>query len=211
MNHPMPSLPYAAEALAPHMSKETIDFHYGKHLQTYVDNLNKLIPGTPYEKMSLEQIIRKADGPVFNNAAQTWNHTFFFQTLTPQPTAVPEKLAELLTRDFGSVDAFKEAFTKAALGLFGSGWTWLVSDKQHKLSIISTSNAGNPLTQGLKPILVIDVWEQPAITSTTRKPVHRKQVSPRELRLKKFRTTGPALSADCTRTRSDPWNNQVTR
>ena len=156
MNHPMPSLPYAAEALAPHMSKETIDFHYGKHLQTYVDNLNKLIPGTPYEKMSLEQIIRKADGPVFNNAAQTWNHTFFFQTLTPQPTAVPEKLAELLTRDFGSVDAFKEAFTKAALGLFGSGWTWLVSDKQHKLSIISTSNAGNPLTQGLKPILVID-------------------------------------------------------
>lgn len=159
MNHPMPSLPYAAEALAPYMSKETIDFHYGKHLQTYVDNLNKLIPGTPYEKMSLEQIIRKADGPVFNNAAQTWNHTFFFQTLTPQPTAVPEKLAELLTRDFGSVDAFKEAFTKAALGLFGSGWVWLVSDKQHKLSIVSTPNAGNPLTQGLKPILVIDVWE----------------------------------------------------
>ena len=154
MNHPMPSLPYAAEALAPHMSKETIDFHYGKHLQTYVDNLNKLIPGTPYEKMSLEQIIRKADGPVFNNAAQTWNHTFFFQTLTPQPTAVPEKLAELLTRDFGSVDAFKEAFTKAALGLFGSGWTWLVSDKQHKLSIISTSNAdpetGSPET-GIAP------------------------------------------------------------
>ena len=94
----MPSLPYAAEALAPYMSKETIDFHYGKHLQTYVDNLNKLIPGTPYEKMSLEQIIRKAEGPVFNNAAQTWNHTFFFQTLTPQPAAVPEKLTELRFR-----------------------------------------------------------------------------------------------------------------
>ena len=111
------------------------------------------------EKMSLEQIIRKAEGPVFNNAAQTWNHTFFFQTLTPQPAAVPEKLTELLTRDFGSVEAFKEAFNKAALGLFGSGWVWLVSDKQHKLSIVSTPNAGNPLTQGLKPILVIDVWE----------------------------------------------------
>ena len=231
MNHPMPSLPYAAEALAPYMSKETIDFHYGKHLQTYVDNLNKLIPGTPYEKMS-------------NNAAQTWNHTFFFQTLTPQPAAVPEKLTELLTRDFGSVEAFKEAFNKAALGLFGSGWVWLVSDKQHKLSIVSTPNAGNPLTQGLKPILVIDVWEhayyidyrnrRAAFIEAFWNLVDWAKVAERCV-MKRYECTacdyiydpetgspetgiapgtpftGPALSADCTRTRSDPWNNQVTR
>lgn len=159
MTHTMPKLAYAQDALAPYMSQETMEFHYGKHLQTYIDNLNRLIQGTPFEKMSLEQIILKSDGVIFNNAAQTWNHTFFFQTLTPTQPAIPAKLTELLARDFGSVDAFKEQFTKAAVGLFGSGWVWLVSDKQHKLSIVAEPNAGNPLTKGLKPILVIDVWE----------------------------------------------------
>ena len=159
MTHTMPELPYPMEALAPHMSKETLDYHYGKHLQTYVDNLNKLIPGTPYENSTLEEMVCKAEGPVFNNAAQTWNHTFFFQSLTPAQTDIPASLADLLTRDFGSVEAFKEAFAKATVGLFGSGWVWLVADAEDKLSIKAESNAGNPLRQGLKPVLVIDVWE----------------------------------------------------
>lgn len=159
MTHTMPELPYSLEALAPHMSKETLDYHYGKHLQTYVDNLNKLIPSTPYENSTLEEMVCKAEGPVFNNAAQTWNHTFFFQSLTPAQTDIPASLADLLTRDFGSVEAFKEAFAKAAVGLFGSGWVWLVADAEGKLSIKAEGNAGNPLRQGLKPVLVIDVWE----------------------------------------------------
>ena len=142
MKHAMPQLPYAMEALAPHMSQETLEYHYGKHLQTYVDNLNKLISGTP-----------------FNNAAQTWNHTFFFETLTPHQAAMPDKLVEKLTEDFGSPEAFRQEFTQKATTLFGSGWTWLVADPQGKLSIVTTSNAGNPLTQGLKPMLVSDVWE----------------------------------------------------
>ena len=159
MIHKMPELPYKMEELAPLMSKETFDYHYGKHLQAYVNNLNALIVGTPFEKMELEDIIRKADGGIFNNAAQTWNHTFFFQTLTPSETPVPEKLEEILSANFGSVQIFKEEFTNAALKLFGSGWVWLVSDKDGKLSIWGSGNAGNPLTQGLKPLLVIDVWE----------------------------------------------------
>ncbi|WP_338158141.1 superoxide dismutase [uncultured Phocaeicola sp.] len=159
MTHTMPELPYPMEALAPHMSKETLDYHYGKHLQTYVDNLNKLIPGTPYENSTLEEMVCKAEGPVFNNAAQAWNHTFFFQSLTPAQAEMPASLQEALTRDFGSVEAFKEAFTKSAVGLFGSGWAWLVADAQGKLSIKAESNAGNPLRQGLKPVLVVDVWE----------------------------------------------------
>lgn len=157
--HQMPKLPYEMEALAPLMSKETFDFHYGKHLQTYVNNLNKLIVGTPYENLKLEQIVCQADGGIYNNAAQTWNHTFFFQLLTPEQPSLPDDLAGLLTRDFGSVDQFKEDFTKAALGLFGSGWVWLVLGKDGKLSLLPTSNAGNPLKDGLKPLLVIDVWE----------------------------------------------------
>lgn len=159
MIHKMPELPYALEALAPKMSKETLEYHYGKHLQTYVDNLNRLIVGTPYEEMPLDQIVQKADGGIFNNAAQAWNHTFFFQMLTPAQKPMPEKLAERLARDFGSVEAFKEAFTKAATGLFGAGWVWLAADKSGKLQILSESNAGNPLTKGLKPIMGIDVWE----------------------------------------------------
>lgn len=159
MLHKMPELPYKTEELAPKMSKETFDFHYGKHLQTYVDNLNKLIAGTPFEDSTLEEIIRKADGGIFNNAAQTWNHTFFFLSLTPHQPQMPDVLKEALTRDFGSVEAFKDEFTKAAIGLFGSGWTWLVADKDGHLSIVSESNAGNPLKRGLTPVMTIDVWE----------------------------------------------------
>lgn len=147
------------DALEPVMSKETIEYHYGKHLQTYIDNLNKLIIGTPYEDASLEEIIKNATGPVFNNAAQTWNHTFFFNSLTPEKTSVPPSVQKALERDFGSVETFKEEFQKAAAGLFGSGWTWLAQDKGGRLHIIQEENAGNPLRAGYKPILVIDVWE----------------------------------------------------
>ena len=155
----MPELPYAPEALAPKMSRETLDYHYGKHLQTYVDNLNRLIPGTPYAEMPLDEIVRRADGAVFNNAAQAWNHTFFFRSLTPTQSAMPETLAARLTADFGSVEAFKEQFTKAAVGLFGSGWVWLAADRSGNLSIVAKPNAGNPMTDGLRPVLTVDVWE----------------------------------------------------
>ena len=155
----MPELPYAPEALAPKMSKETFDYHYGKHLQTYVNNLNNLIAGTPYEEMPLDEIVRKADGGIFNNAAQAWNHTFFFRMLTPAQQPMPAKLAAKLTEAFGSVEAFKEQFTKAAVGLFGSGWAWLAMDKAGKLSIVAKPNAGNPMTDGLRPVMTVDVWE----------------------------------------------------
>ena len=155
----MPQLPYDMEALAPKLSKETFEYHYGKHLQAYVDNLNKLIEGTEYADMALEDIIKQAQGGIFNNAAQAWNHTFYFLSFTPETVPMPQKLTDALKASFGSVEQFKEDFKKASLGLFGSGWTWLVEDEQHKLSIIQESNAGTPLTKGLKPIMVIDVWE----------------------------------------------------
>ena len=159
MKHVMPELPYAPEALAPKMSLETIEYHYGKHLQTYIDNLNRLIVGPPYETMPLGEIVRRADGAVFNNAAQSWNHTFFFRMLTPAQKPMPEKLAALLARDFGSVENFRQQFTQAALGLFGSGWVWLVADKSWHLSSVARPNAGNPMTEGLRPVMTIDVWE----------------------------------------------------
>lgn len=159
MKFTLPTLPYASDALEPVMSRETIEYHYGKHLQTYIDNLNRLVAGTPYEEAGLEEIITKADGAVFNNAAQTWNHTFFFESLTPEKTEVPEKLQKLLERDFGSVESFKEKFQNTAVGLFGSGWTWLAQDKDGKLHIIAEPNAGNPLKSGYRPLLTIDVWE----------------------------------------------------
>lgn len=159
MKHLLPQLPYAPDALAPAMSSETIGYHYGKHLQTYIDNLNRLIAGTPYEDMPLEEIVRKSDGAVFNNAAQTWNHTFFFETLTPSPVEIPAVLAEKLSESFGSTDRFLEEFSKAAAGLFGSGWAWLVQEGDGSLKIVQKSNAGNPMTDGAVPLMTVDVWE----------------------------------------------------
>ena len=160
MKHEMPQLPYAQDALAPKMSKETFEYHYGKHLQAYINNLNDLIKGTKFEDLSLEEIVKTSDGPIFNNAAQTWNHTFFFLSFSPNPKKKPEgKLAEAIERDFGSFEAMKEQFTKAASGLFGSGWAWLSADKEGKLSISQESNAGTPLKKGLTPIMTCDVWE----------------------------------------------------
>ena len=159
MIYTLPPLPYAPDALEPQMSKETIEYHYGKHLQTYVDNLNRLIAGTPYEEVSLETLILTSTGPLFNNAAQVWNHTFFFNSLTPDPEPMPAELTDLIIRDFGSVPAFEEKFKKAATDIFGSGWAWLAQDGKGRLHIIQESNAGNPLRAGFKPLLTIDVWE----------------------------------------------------
>ena len=159
MIYTLPPLPYASDALEPQMSRETIEYHYGKHLQTYIDNLNNLIPGTPYENMSLEEIIFRSNGPILNNAAQVWNHAFFFESLTPVSKPMPIELKDYLIRDFGSVETFKDEFRKTATGLFGSGWVWLAQDGGGGLHIISESNAGNPLRIGLKPLLTIDVWE----------------------------------------------------
>lgn len=141
------------------MSRETIEYHYGKHLQTYIDNLNSLISGTPYEDMPLEAVIMTASGPVFNNAAQVWNHEFFFSSLSPDPKPMPLELKDYLIRDFGSVETFKEQFKKAAVSIFGSGWAWLAQDDDGKLHIIQESNAGNPMCKGMKPLLTVDVWE----------------------------------------------------
>ncbi|MBQ9138477.1 MAG: tryptophan-rich sensory protein [Alistipes sp.] len=154
-----PALHYAADALAPTMSRETIDYHYSRHLKGYFDNLNRLIAGTPYENMNLEQIVMHSNGAIFNNAAQALNHILFFDNLTPSQGQMPKRLQQAIIRDFGSVENFKEQFTAAATSLFGSGWVWLVEDKSGKLSIVSTSNADTPLRQGLNPLLVLDVWE----------------------------------------------------
>lgn len=156
----LPVLPYAPEALSPHISAETFQYHYGKHHQTYVDNLNKLIPGTPFEHMTLEEIIQKSSGGIFNNAAQVWNHTFYWFCLKPQGGGEPQgALAEAIDAAFGDFIKFKEQFTQTALTTFGSGWAWLVKDKNNQLKIISTGNAGNPLTDDLIPLLTCDVWE----------------------------------------------------
>ena len=156
-------LPYTAEGLEPVISKETLSFHHGKHLQTYVDNLNKLIAGTEYESMPLEQIVCKAQGGIFNNAGQILNHNLYFTQFAPvaQHTEPTEDMAitQAIVRDFGSVEAFKAEFEKAGTTLFGSGWVWLSADKDGKLVITQEPNAGNPLTKGLKPLLTMDVWE----------------------------------------------------
>ncbi|MDR0954397.1 MAG: superoxide dismutase [Rikenellaceae bacterium] len=160
MKHEMPQLPYAQQALEPYMSRETLEYHYGKHLQAYVDNLNKFIADTPFADASLDEIVKKAEGAIFNNGAQAWNHTFFFLTLSPAAQKQPSgKLAEAIDRDFGSFEQFKEQFSAAAAGLFGSGWAWLVADESGKLSIVQESNAGNPLRRGLTPLVTCDVWE----------------------------------------------------
>lgn len=156
----LPELPYALDALAPQISEETMQYHYGKHHKAYVDKLNELLPGTKYVDMTLEQIVCSADGAIFNQAAQVWNHTFFFTELSPSPKAQPEgTLAAAIDEAFGSFDAFKEAFAKAGAGQFGSGWAWLVADAAGKLSVVATSNAANPMTQGLRPLMTADVWE----------------------------------------------------
>ena len=153
-------LPFAKDALVPYISVETLEYHYGKHHKTYVDNLNKLIPGTAFENSSLEDIIRKASGGIFNNAAQVWNHTFYWNCLSPKGGGEPSgALALAITRDFGSFTQFKEKFTNAAVTLFGSGWAWLVKNNDGSLAIEATSNAGNPLKDGKKPLLTCDVWE----------------------------------------------------
>lgn len=160
MQHELPPLPYSLDALQPHFSKETLEYHYGKHHKGYVDNLNNLIPNTEFAEMSLEQIIQKATGPIFNNAAQIWNHTFYWHCLTPQNGQEPTgKLAEAINQTFGSFAQFKEVFGKAAIATFGSGWAWLVKNADGTLAIVSTSNAGTPMTTGQKALLTCDVWE----------------------------------------------------
>ena len=158
------SLPYAPNALEPVISQETIEFHYGKHLQTYVDNLNKLIAGTEYESMPLEEIVCKAQGGIFNNAGQILNHNLYFTQFTPVNELSNERMSELeimkaIERDFGSFDAFKAEFEQKGVTLFGSGWVWLSADKDGKLVITQETNANNPITKGLKPLLTMDVWE----------------------------------------------------
>ena len=160
MEHTLPALPYAMDALAPNISKETFEFHYGKHHQAYVTNLNNLIKGTEFENLALEDIIRKSSGGIFNNSAQVWNHTFFWNSMKPAGGGEPKgALAAAIQAKWGSFAAFKEAFTKSAVGNFGAGWTWLVKKADSTVDIVNTSNAGTPLTTGDKPLLTIDVWE----------------------------------------------------
>jgi Fe-Mn family superoxide dismutase len=160
MTHELPPLPYAMDALAPHISKETLEFHYGKHHKTYVDNLNKLLPGTEFENLSLEDIVRKSSGGMFNNAAQIWNHTFYWNCLAPNAGGKPTgALASAIDQAFGSFDTFKEKFSQTAVTTFGSGWGWLVKNASGGLELVSTSNAGCPLTGGQTPLLTCDVWE----------------------------------------------------
>lgn len=155
----LPPLPYARDALAPHISAETLDFHYGKHHQAYVNNLNGLIAGTEFATASLEEIVRRSSGPLFNNAAQVWNHTFYWESLAPSGGSPTGRLAEALTATFGSLDEFRAAFNKVAMGTFGSGWAWLVQKPDGRLAIVSTSNAATPITGEDRPLLTCDVWE----------------------------------------------------
>lgn len=157
----LPPLPYSKDALAPVISTETIDYHYGKHHQAYVDNLNKMVPGTEFDGLSLEQIVLKAPaGPVFNNAAQVWNHTFYWNGLTPKGGGEPTgALADAIKKAFGSFTGFKEKFSQAAVSQFGSGWAWLVKKKDGSLAVVQTGNAGNPMTAGDTPLWTCDVWE----------------------------------------------------
>ena len=160
MTHELPKLSYAETALEPIISAKTLNFHHGKHHQAYVNNLNNLINSTKFESSTLEDIIREADGTIFNNAAQVWNHTFYFNQFSPSPQNAPsDKLLKLIEDEFNTFDSFREQFEKQAITLFGSGWTWLAIDKQGKPIITQTGNAGNPLRDGLKPIFTADVWE----------------------------------------------------
>lgn len=160
MAHQLPELPYAKNALEPHISAETIDYHYGKHHQTYVTNLNGLIANTEFADATLDNIILKSQGAIFNNAAQVWNHTFYWNCLKPKGGGQPSgPLAAAINKAFGSFDEFKKRFTQTAIGTFGSGWAWLVKKQDGSLEIVSTSNAGTPMTSGQKALLTCDVWE----------------------------------------------------
>ena len=161
MEHQLPQLPYAKDALAPHMSAETFDYHYAKHHQAYVTNLNNLIKGTEYENLDLEAIVKKAPaGGIYNNAAQVWNHSFFWNCMKPNGGGAPNgALADAITAKWGSFDAFKTAFQTSAVGNFGSGWTWLVKKADGSVDIVNMGAAGTPLTTGDKALLCVDVWE----------------------------------------------------
>jgi Fe-Mn family superoxide dismutase len=160
MQHQLPPLPYPLDALEPHISRETMEFHYGKHHKAYVDKLNELIKGKPQAEMSLEEIVRNSAGPIFNNAAQAWNHTFFWQCMSPDGGKAPQgTLTQAIDGSFGSLEKFKDEFSSAAIAVFGSGWTWLVTDAAGKLAIRSTQNADTPIAEEGVPLLTCDVWE----------------------------------------------------
>jgi superoxide dismutase, Fe-Mn family len=160
MQHELPPLPYPMDALQPHISRETLEFHYGKHHKTYVDKLNDMIKGTEFEKASLEDIVRKSDGKIFNNAAQTWNHTFFWNCMTPKGAGQPSgPLQQAIDKSFGSFDEFKKKFSTASADLFGSGWTWLVKRGDGSLAIEPLKDADTPLAHGNTAVLTLDVWE----------------------------------------------------
>ncbi len=160
MTFELPPLPYAMDALEPYISKTTLEYHFGKHHQAYVTNLNKLIIGTEFEETGLEDIVKRATGGIFNNGAQVWNHTFYWNCLSPNGGGEPKgPLADAINQDFGSFEEFKEKFSAACATLFGSGWAWLVTDEDGNLQIIQESNAGNPIRNGFEPLLVCDVWE----------------------------------------------------
>lgn len=160
MEHKLPELPYAKNALEPHISAETLEYHHGKHHQTYVTNLNNLIKGTEFENSSLEEIVMKSSGGIFNNAAQVWNHTFYWNCMKPNGGGEPSgALADAINKKFGSFAAFKEEFAKCAIGTFGSGWAWLVKNPDGSVELMSTSNAATPMTAGKKALLTCDVWE----------------------------------------------------
>ena len=160
MEHTLPQLPYSLDALSPHISKETLEYHYGKHHQTYVTNLNNLVKGTEFANSSLEDIIKKSSGGVFNNAAQVWNHSFYWNCLSPQGGNEPKgALLDAINKKWGSFEEFKKAFTQTCVGTFGSGWGWLVKTPTGELDLVSTSNASTPLTSPNKALLTCDVWE----------------------------------------------------
>lgn len=160
MEHKLPELPYAKDALQPHISAETFDYHHGKHHKAYVDKLNELIKGTKHENMSLEEIIMSSQGVLFNQAAQVWNHTFFWNCMAPKAGGAPTgKAADLINKKWGSYEKFQEEFAAKALGNFGSGWTWLVQNDKGEVDIFNTSNADTPMAHNMKAVMTIDVWE----------------------------------------------------
>lgn len=160
MIYKLPDLPYVYGSLKPYISEETLEYHHGKHHQAYVNNLNKLVPGTKFEGSDLDALVMNAEGAIFNNAAQVWNHTFYFSSFSPAGKRIPDgSMADAINSSFGSFEKFRELFDGAAASLFGSGWAWLVQEPGGKLAIVQESNAGNPMKKGLKPLLTCDVWE----------------------------------------------------